>query len=60
MIAAKKGYKDVVVILTDKKAKLDHVNEVSIDVHNLYYNPLKLELLYICIYIYISHKHTYI
>ena len=36
MIAAKKGYKDVVLILTDKRAKLDHVNELSIHVHNIY------------------------
>ena len=35
MLAAKKGYKDV-VILTNKGAKLDYVNEVSIHVHNIY------------------------
>ena len=33
MLAAKKGYKDVVLILTQKGANLEVVNVVSIYVH---------------------------
>ena len=33
MLAAKKGYKDVVLILTQKGANLEVVNKVSIYVH---------------------------
>ena len=33
MLAAKKGYKDVVLILTQKGANLEVVNEVSIYVY---------------------------
>ena len=36
MLAAKKGYKDVVLILTKKGANLDLVNEVSVNVRMLY------------------------
>ena len=33
MLAAKKGYKDIVLILTQKGANLEVVNEVSTYVH---------------------------
>ena len=33
MLAAKKGHKDVVLILTQKRANLELVNKVSINVH---------------------------
>ena len=33
MLAAKKGHKDVVLILTQKGANLDIVNRVSVYVH---------------------------
>ena len=49
MLAAKNGYKDTILILTSKGANLDHVNEVSIHFHTLYYNIKKLELLYMCV-----------
>ena len=35
MLAAKNGHKDVVLILTQKGANLDVVNEVSVNVHML-------------------------
>ena len=50
MLAAKNGYKDVVLILTKKEANLDWVNEVSVQVHSLYYDLIKLELLNMYIY----------
>ena len=37
MLAAKNRHKDVVLILTKNGANLDHVNEVSVHVHSLYY-----------------------
>ena len=39
MLAAKKGYKDVVLILTQTGANLDLVNEVSVNLHMLYNKP---------------------
>ena len=36
MLAAMNGYKDVVLILTQKGANLDLVNKVSVHVHMLY------------------------
>ena len=36
MLAAKKGHKDVVLVLIQKGANLDIVNEVSVHVHMLY------------------------
>ena len=36
MLAAKKGYKDVVLILTMKGANLDFANAVSVNAHMLY------------------------
>ena len=36
MLAAKKGHKDVVLILTKKEANLDLINAVSVHVHTLY------------------------
>ena len=53
MLAAKNGYKDIVLILTSEGANLDQVNKVSVHVHTLYYNFKGLELIYIYIYIYI-------
>ena len=47
MLAANSKCKDVVLILTNKGANLDHVNEVSVHINTLYYNPIQLELLYI-------------
>ena len=40
MLAAKKGYKDVVMILTKKGTDLNLVNAVSVHVHTLYNSPL--------------------
>ena len=39
MLAAKKGHKDVVSVLTNKGANLEIVNAVSVLVHILYYKP---------------------
>ena len=36
MLATKRGYKDIVLILIQKGANLDIFNEVSINVHLLY------------------------
>ena len=36
MLAAKKGHKDVVLILTQKGADLNLINKVSVHVHMLY------------------------
>ena len=36
MLAAEKGHKDVVLVLTKKGANLDLVNKVSVYVHILY------------------------
>ena len=36
MLAAKKGYKDLVLILTKTGANLDLVNKVSVNIHMLY------------------------
>ena len=36
MLAAMNGHKDVVLILTQKGANLDLVNNVSVHVHTLY------------------------
>ena len=36
MLAAKKGHKDVVLILTQKGANLNLANKVSVHVHMLY------------------------
>ena len=36
MLAAKKGHKYVVLILTQKRANIDVVNEVSVHIHMLY------------------------
>ena len=36
MLAAKKGHKDVVLVLIQKGANLDFVNEVSVHLHMLY------------------------
>ena len=43
MLAAQNGHKDVVLILTQKGANLDLVNEVSIRVHMLYEKGCKNE-----------------
>ena len=37
MLAAKNGHKYVVLILAQRGANLDLVNEVRVDVHRLYY-----------------------
>ena len=36
MLAAKNGHKDVFLVLMQKGANLDLVNEVRVDVHTLY------------------------
>ena len=42
MLAAKKGYKGVVLILTQKRANLDLVNRVSVYIHAT--SPVKVKL----------------
>ena len=37
MLAARNGHKDVVLILTQRGANLNHVNSVSVHVDMLYY-----------------------
>ena len=39
MLAAEKGHKDIVLILTQKGANLDLVNKVSVNVYMLYDKP---------------------
>ena len=46
MLAAENGYKDVVLILTQKGANLDLVNEVSVHVHMLYVSLLYIFFLF--------------
>ena len=41
MLAAKKGHKDVILTLTQRGAKLDLVNAVSVHEHMLYYKAHK-------------------
>ena len=42
MLAAKKGHKDVVLILTQKGANLDLVNRVSVYIHTT--SPAKVKI----------------
>ena len=39
MLAAEKGHKEIVLILTQKGANLDLVNKVSVNVYMLYDKP---------------------
>ena len=42
MLAAKKGHKDVVLVLTQKGANLDLVNKVSVYIHTA--SPVKVKI----------------
>ena len=48
MLAAENGHKDVVLILTQKGANLDLVNEVSVHVYMLY---VSLSHIYFFVYV---------
>ena len=49
MLAAKKGHKDVVLILTQKGANLDLVNRVSVYIHTTSPVKVKIKGKYFCL-----------